>query len=691
MSLSGTLALVSRATPKGPMWRAAREFFAYHGVWAFGVRAMRLWSLRIKMVLLVTVMSLPLLPLMVQQIIQRNATVHSSGLRLVGLQVSDASYHLAVLLDRPRSALEAGLPPPAVPEAAAQLQRLADAVARAQDEGLPLEGAWRAREPMLERAVHDNATSASSRLAVLDGARQALVGLRQMATAESHLLLTADPGEAARATLAVQQLPALHRHLATLPGLATRQAALLAQQPRPAAELHAVLLQSAAVVEDVRSLLAAADRTLATLQGGELHAVQAAATAAMAASSVAPAPAGVPGGSGQVMPLERTRALLQKLDSSLLAAEPVVDVPRLRADVAAAVEQIVALHNILDVRVERDLVALQADARAQRLWLFGALALTTLLAVYLVYSFFLVMHGGLSKLANQMNRMAKGDLSARPQALGGDEVAETLQAMTTSLARLSDLLASVRHGVGAITQASEQIADGNADLRSRSRRSAEGLDALVDAVTRYTEQLQTCSRSVEEVVTTVQTLRLASTRNRRQVQRLLERMASLRGNSREIGEIVNMIDGIAFRTNILALNAQVEASKAGEAGRGFAVVAQEVRALATRSAESARRVGDIISRSTLDIEQSHALADETGQSMGEADGHVDAIHAAMSSVAALTQQGDRESAAILDEITSLKDGTAQNLGLVDQLAVASDALRGQGERLSHKVGLFKLS
>ena len=311
--------------------------------------------------------------------------------------------------------------------------------------------------------------------------------------------------------------------------------------------------------------------------------------------------------------------------------------------------------------------------------------------MYLVYSFFLVMHGGLSKLASQMHRIAQGDLSARPQALGGDEVAVTLQAMTTALARLSDLLASVRHGVGAVTQASEQVAAGNGDLRIRSRRNADGLDGLMAAVTRDTEQLQTCSRSVDAVVATVQALRLESTRNRRQVQRLQERMGTLRSNSREIGEIVTMIDTIAFRTNMLALNAHVEACKAGEAGRGFAVVAQEVRALANRSAESARRVGDIVGRSALDIAQGHALAEETSQAMVVADGHVDAIHAAMRSVATLTQQGDQESANILDEIQVLKDSTAQNLGLVDQLAVASDALRGQGERLSHKVGLFKLS
>lgn len=676
MSLPGAIPAKNRAIPTGHWWRQAREFFAYHGVWAFGVRAMRLWSLRMKMVLVVTVLALPLLPLMVQQIVERNATVQVTALRLMGLEVSEAAYHLAVVLDRPRAALEAGTSAPPSPDAAASLQRLAQAVDRALAQGLPLEAAWRARQPMLERAVNDNAQSPVARLGVLDGARQALLGLRQIATTESHLLLTEDPNEAARTLLTARQLPALHRHLGMLPGLASRQAALLAQQPQPTAQLHALLLQSAANVEDARSLLSQAEMTVTSLRA-QTH---------LPGMSGALAPA-----AGAEGPLERTRQLLQQLDGTLLAVEPVVDLPRLRADVAAAVADLVALHDALAPLVTADLLRRLDDARDQRMWLFGALGLTTLLAVYLVYSFFLVMHGGLAKLAHQMNRMAQGDLSARPQALGGDEVAETLHAMTTSLARLSDLLASVRHGVGAITQASEQIADGNADLRTRSRRSAEGLDGLVAAVTRYTEQLQTCSRSVDAVVTTVQALRLDATRNRRQVQRLLDRMGALRSNSREIGEIVNLIDGIAFRTNILALNAQVEASKAGDAGRGFAVVAQEVRALATRSADSARRVGDIIKRSTLDIEQSHALADDAGQSMARSDGHVDVIHAAMSEVATLTQQGDRESAAILDEIKVLKDSTAQNLSLVDQLAVASDALRGQGERLSHKVGLFKLS
>ena len=680
MSLSGSITWVSRAASGGGSWRAAREFFAYHGVWAFGVRAMRLWSLRMKMVLLVTVMALPLLPLMVQQIIERNHTVTLSAQRLAGLVVADAAYKLAVQLDTPRQVLEAGGAAGPGPEAAALLAQLAGGVADATAQGLPLDAVWRAHQPTLERAVSAASQSPASRLAALNNARQSLVTVRQLALTQSNLLLTEDPGQAARTALAVQVLPSLHRNLAGLRGLAARQQALLAQQPRPVLDLHTLLLQAAGMAAEARTNLAMADRTLGGAHGLRLGVPGNKVGAVAETAGAAPARA-----------LALAHQTLAEVETSMLAPEPHVDLARLRTSVAAAAAQIIELQAALDVRVKDDLLAQQADAQTQRRWLFGALALTSLLTVYLVYSFFLVMHGGLAKLALQMNRMAQGDLSARPQALGGDEVAETLQAMTASLARLSDLLASVRHGVGAITQASEQIAAGNGDLRTRSRRSADGLDSLVTAVTRYTEQLQTCSRSVDEVVTTVQTLRLASTRNRRQVQRLQERMGALRSNSREIGEIVNLIDGIAFRTNILALNAQVEASKAGDAGRGFAVVAQEVRALANRSAESARKVGDIVGRSTLDIEQSHVLAEETGQAMTQADAHVDAIHAAMGQVASLTQQGDRESAVILDEIKVLKDGTAQNLNLVDQLAVASDALRGQGERLSHKVGLFKLS
>ena len=645
-------------------WRSTREFFAYHGVWAFGVRAMRVWSLRAKMVLLVAVMALPLLPLMAAAILDRNATVQASARRIAGLATADAAYALARQLDLQRQALEAGRPAAAEPTAQG-LARLLAAGAAAQQVGVDLALVLRKHQPVLARAVASAPASNALRLETLQAAREALVEIRAAAVKLSHVLLSEEPMLAARAGLAAERLPALHRELAVLRDQASRMAGLLNKDPRPAAELHAALVALASHTEAATRLMLQSEASLALLQTQQRWAGEGA--------------------------LPAVQAVLARLRASLLAAEPVADLALLNRDLAGAIQQVSDTQQALQADVTRQLAAQQAEARWQRNVLFGTLALTVALAAYLMYSFFLVMRGGLGKLNHQMNLLAQGDLSSRPLPRGGDEVASTLHAMTVSLARLSDLLASVRQGVGSIAQASHQIADGNADLSDRSRQAGQGLAQLISGVTRYTEQLQTCSQSVESVVATVQALRLASVRNRRQMQRLQERMGSLRGKSREIGEIVSLIDTIAFRTNILALNASVEACKAGEAGRGFAVVAQEVRALATRSADSARRISAIVSSSTQEIEQSGVLADETGQAILAADGHADAIHVAMSTVAQLTQRGDRESTALLDEIRRLSEHTAKNLALVEQLAAASDALRGQGERLTHKVGLFKLS
>jgi methyl-accepting chemotaxis protein len=168
------------------------------------------------------------------------------------------------------------------------------------------------------------------------------------------------------------------------------------------------------------------------------------------------------------------------------------------------------------------------------------------------------------------------------------------------------------------------------------------------------------------------------------MQRLRDRMASLRNSSAEIGEIVRLIDNIAFRTNMLALNAAVEAGKAGDAGRGFAVVAHEVRSLAARGADAVRRIGEIVGRSTDDIELSRLLVDDTGDALSRADQHVDDIHVAMDDVANLSHQGRTESKLIRSDA---------ELGLqrVQQLAEASKDLHAQGRSLAYRIGQFRLS
>ena len=121
------------------------------------------------------------------------------------------------------------------------------------------------------------------------------------------------------------------------------------------------------------------------------------------------------------------------------------------------------------------------------------------------------------------------------------------------------------------------------------------------------------------------------------------------------------------------------------------MVAQEVRSLALRSAESARRIDQIVTRSTEEIERSSVLADETGRALQALDSHVDRIHSAMQGVSELTRHGEAESTAILGEVRRLQSSSEKNQQLVDQLAGAADSLRSQGVKLGQSIAHFTLA
>ncbi len=345
-----------------------------------------------------------------------------------------------------------------------------------------------------------------------------------------------------------------------------------------------------------------------------------------------------------------------------------------------------------------DMVAsLQAEidemvvANRARLWTH-ALALGGLL-VAVLYTAGALQHTTMRRMATlqrMVSAMEHADFSNRLRVDGHDEVADMLASMNGSFDRLSELIRVVQEGASAVQFATEQLASGNTDLSDRNRRTIGGLQDVVASVARYATQLQACGAEVERMAETVQKLRMDSANSRKQMTRLQERMDALRNHSQDISQIVSLIDAIAFRTNVLALNASIEASKAGEAGRGFAVVAQEVRSLAMRSADSSRKIADIVRRSTEDIDLGAAMAEEAGRVIMGSEGHIDDVHQAITGVAKLTREGEDESKVILSEIRTLSDVTERNTDLVNQLANASRALQNQGGTLTDKVNQFQL-
>lgn len=337
-----------------------------------------------------------------------------------------------------------------------------------------------------------------------------------------------------------------------------------------------------------------------------------------------------------------------------------------------------------------DVARRQQGLTRDRQIVLATLVICMSLAVYLLVSMHHVMRGGLNILRSQVGRMARGDLSAPPVARGADEVADALMSLRESLLRLSDLFTVVRQHVRGVSHAAGKIAEGNEDLAVRTERSARSIESIEQSMAAFEEKLDSCGRLFNEAIPRLQSMRAHTTRSRKSMNRLHERMAVLQTRSSEIREIVDLIEGIAAQTNILALNASVEAARVGEAGKGFAVVANEVRALAQRSATAADQIHTIVSSSIEEIQQSSSLADRVGGSVQATDECAESLDASMAALVEHLADGQRHARDVLQAVTQVRINTESNSDLVAQLSNAAGVLREQGAELNEEVSVFKV-
>ena len=174
------------------------------------------------------------------------------------------------------------------------------------------------------------------------------------------------------------------------------------------------------------------------------------------------------------------------------------------------------------------------------------------------------------------------------------------------------------------------------------------------------------------------------------VGRVVATMTEITAHSRRIAEIINVIDGIAFQTNILALNAAVEAARAGEQGRGFAVVAGEVRGLAQRSAQAAKEIKLLIGESAGKVEVGSKLVDDAGHTMGEIVAQVKRVTDLMGEITSATLEQSSGIGQVNQAVTQLDRMTQQNAALVEESAAAAQSLSRQAALLAEAVSVFKV-
>jgi aerotaxis receptor len=287
-------------------------------------------------------------------------------------------------------------------------------------------------------------------------------------------------------------------------------------------------------------------------------------------------------------------------------------------------------------------------------------------------------------------RLAGGDLTqAMPSCAIGPFIG-LCTAMNQLAANLRAIVRDARQEAEHMQHTLQDIVTGNQDLAARTGAQASSLQETAASMEQITGTVKQSAEAATQVADHAARASETTEASHAAVNEVTQTMQAISESSDRIGEIIQVIESIAFQTNILALNAAVEAARAGEQGRGFAVVAAEVRALAQRTSSAAREVKQLIAGASETVAAGAQQTDAVRRRMDEALATVQEVTRLIGGISHTAREQLLGISQVNDAMTHLDGITQQNGALGEQIAGATLALRDQSQAVADAVAMFRL-
>ena len=345
------------------------------------------------------------------------------------------------------------------------------------------------------------------------------------------------------------------------------------------------------------------------------------------------------------------------------------------------------------------------------------------LAIGLIIAFALVRGttGPLLKITTAMRGIAQGDgdLTQRLPVSGDNELGNLADAFNAFTGKIQDAVARVAVAAHQLNNAANEVSETTSKTSANIQLQTTNIEQVATAITEMAASIQEVSRNTAQtaesakqakdetergnsiVTTTVNSIAILET----EIQKVTEVIYNVEEESRQIGSVLDVINGISEQTNLLALNAAIEAARAGDQGRGFAVVADEVRTLSKCTSESTQEIQKIIERLQRGTKDAVSASDEVSRQSVDTVSHVQNAATALKSIAdavntinnmtlliaAATHQQSATADEVNEKIVDTNQSAEESAIAAEQTATASTDLAKLAADLQQTVSQFKVA
>ena len=318
------------------------------------------------------------------------------------------------------------------------------------------------------------------------------------------------------------------------------------------------------------------------------------------------------------------------------------------------------------------------------------IGLVALVAVFAT-SILSYLNKGLKNLQTSMGTISNTlDLTVKVDLHKKDELGATAESFNNLMDKIRQVLASVKDASNEVDIAASEIAKSNDDLSSRTESQASSLEQTAASMNELSVTVKHNMDNAQEANAFIGRVQSMVNESHRELSSLQKSIDDISASSAKISEITDIIDGIAFQTNILALNAAVEAARAGEQGKGFAVVAGEVRSLSQRSSVAARDIRGLIDEAIKNVGQGVNYAANVTTRMNDALGAVDETTVLINQVNNSSTEQSHGIEQVNIAVSQMEGNLQQNAAMVEEMATAANSLSHQAGKLLNDVNAFKL-